>query len=306
MFSLFGLLNKAFDYTKNHKILWFFGFFLTSWGGLSFLRRIDFRAERFWYNFNNFEQHLANNPTYYLLIGLAGLCALLLAFYVGAIARAILIDAATSLEEKKIFTLAESVKRTKNKYTRLFVLSLAMNATMLIIFVALFAPLSIAFSRGLINQTILLSLAALAIYLPLVITISLVNIFASCYIVIFDLGIMKAVRAAFDLIGNFFDKVLALFLVLTVIYAISFIFSFMLLGTVSGLIYFLGFNLKTLAISSFFGIIVAVLVILALTLILINAILNAFTNISWTLFFHQIIKAERFAKTESALAHTGG
>ncbi len=306
MFSLYEILNQAYVFTKNHKVLWFFGFFLTSWGGLSFIRRIDLNEDKVLNHLHKAEHFIAKDPIHFIFVVGLFLVALVITFLIGAFARAVLIRSSVTLEQKEEFNIKQILKQSKKFSWKIFKLSVLVNAMMFFVLVFLLAPLYIAFSRGLINQTIILGLAAGAIYLPIVVILSLMNIFASCYVVIYEFHPVKAIHAAFDLMANFFDKIAALFLVLMVLYAVSFLFSFLLLGTVSGLIYFLGFNLHTLAISSFFVIIVSALALLTALMLFVNAVLNVFTNIAWTLFFIKIVKAERISKTESVMAHMGG
>ncbi len=287
--DLSEILRKSYFYTKNHKFLWFFGVFLTGWGTMNFARHVDFDPATQLNRLYNFWEIAAAKPGYLALLLVGTFLVLFGMSILGAVARAMIIYTALHSERKEEVTLKLAMKNTDKKHWRVFWVGVFTGLTMLFILSWLAVPLYFVFRGGADMQAVILTLFALAIFIPIIVILSLVNIFSACYIVVYDLKIVPAVKGSFDLLASFWEKTFSLFVILLFLYTVLILISATITGLGSFAVYHLFLFLHALPASIIFGILV---VITSLLLVAVNAVLNVFTNFAWTLFFLKIVKVK--------------
>ncbi len=287
--NLSEILSKAYTYTKNHKFLWFFGVFLTGWGVLNFVRHVDFDPATQLQNLMQIAEVAKGRPGFLFLSVVGALLVLVGMSILGAVARAMIIDTALHSERKNEVSLKLAIKRTDKKHWRVFWVGVFTSATMLFILSWLAVPLYFVFKGGADMRAVLLVLLAFAIFVPIIVILSLVNIFSACYIVVYDLKAIQAIRGSFDLLAGFWEKTVGLFVFLLLLYTILILFSATITGLGSLVVYNLFMFVQALPATIIFGILV---VVTSLLMILVNSVLNVFTNFAWTLFFLKIVKVK--------------
>src|SRR6476646_8306541 len=99
--SLTNIFSKAFAYTKNHRFLWFFGFFMTSSAILNLVKFWDVDWSSAQKNFMEVGVLAQHNPRgfYFMLAGVLVFIASIL--LIGAISKASIISATAALENKE-------------------------------------------------------------------------------------------------------------------------------------------------------------------------------------------------------------
>ncbi len=289
MIDLSEILQKAYKYTRNHKFLWFFGFFLTGWGTGNFIRRVDLNADRIYLHIQHLIIRAHHRPVLLAFTTIVTMLVLLGISVLGAIGRSLIIHSGLHLERREEVTFKEALKHTEKKHWRVFWIGLYISISMLVILSWLAVPLYFVFRHGVDTRAVLLVLLALAIFIPVIVILSLVNIFSACYVVVYDLKIFAAIRGSFDLLAGFWEKTMSLFMILFVIYCGLLLLSATIVGLSGFVAYGLFAALKALPASIIFDILV---VITSVLLISVNSILNVFTNFAWTLFFLKIVKVK--------------
>ncbi len=306
MLSLSEILTKAYRYTKNHRSLWFFGFFLTGWGVMNFVRRVDLNADHLDRYYRYILNYILNNPLE-LIFSIIGLVLVIaLTSFVGALARASIIFAAEQLEHDETVNFRSALKHATKSVWQVFLAGLFTNAVIIFFFAWLALPLWLVFRNGFEYRGFILILGALLIFTPIIVVLSLVNIFACCYIVIYKLKVVQAFKSSFDLLAVFWQQVIALFVMLFVVYFFFFFLSAALFGFIGVLAYLPIILVKSLSLQWFAAIILALIIVLSFALLLVNAILNVFTNFAWTIFFLDIVKAKYIKDAKPVGQHAGG
>ncbi|MDB4939783.1 MAG: hypothetical protein JWO40_208 [Candidatus Doudnabacteria bacterium] len=301
MNELAEILSKAYRYTRNHKFLWFFGFFLTGWGTLNFLRHIDFNIIKLLSQVDTVGDHLRPHPGVITAVLIGGTVLFFGITILGAIARTAIIYTGLHSERKEQIEPNVVLKKINRYFWRVFWLGLFTESFMLLVFSWLSIPLYFIFRGGSSpSNAVILTLLALVIFIPIIIILSLINIFSACYIVIYNLPILPAVKASFDLLAGFWEETMGLFIVLIIIYFSLFFFSAAVLGLFGALAYALASLLKNLPVHSISGILLLIISLISFVLIFVNALLNVFTNFAWTLFFMKIVKAKLTKESEVA------
>jgi len=300
--KIFQIFSRAYSYAKNHKFLWFFGFFLTGGVALDLSRaanpeRIALHAMRAWHFFHG-------RPVMFAAGVLGLLLSLTVVFALIGICRAALITATVRLERKEPITFRQIIRQSSKYAWSIAWISFLANAAIVVIFFWLFAPALYLISHGLDVRAFFLALAATLIFVPLVVALSLVNIFAACFVAVYNLHFKDAIKSSFDLIGRFWDRAAFLFFLMFVTYFLLFFISADILSLVGLLALGLAFLVKSLSIPFILGllsaVIATVLILIIFLLLLLNAALNVFANISWTLFFLELVKANRLPEEPKA------
>ena len=289
MIDLSEILHKAYHYTKNHKFLWFFGFFLTGWGMINFIRRVDLNPELLLRQIKYYWHIAELRPGLIILVAAAALLILIGMSLLGAIARSLIIYSGLHLERKDEVSLKIAVKGTDKQHWRVFWTGVITNAAMFVLLSMLAVPLYFVFRPGVDTRGIILVMFAVVIFVPIIIILSLVNIFSACYIVVYNMKVWPSIRASFDLLAGFAEKTATLFGILFVIYSALIIFSAAITGLFSLIAYHLFVYLQAGPAHTIFDILV---VLTSVLLVVVNSILNVFTNFAWTLFFLKIVKVK--------------
>lgn len=295
--NILEILFKAYIYTKNHKILWFFGFFMSGAGLFDFFNSIS----RYGYARNLFKyvSSLASKPEALIVIFLIAIALLAL----GVASRVAIISGVAMLENKEKVTLALLIKKITVYFWRVFQVGLYIDSILLIVFIWLFLPVLYIFSRGLDAKGILLSFIAALIFIIIFAILSLVNMFASCYLVIYELKLLQSLKSSFDILGRFWDFALTLLICLASIYVVFLALSSGILGFFNNLAYLAVILLQSISISLVHLIFIFCLVLLAAIILFLAAILNVYVNTALALLFLNIVKGMPLPKeSKSALA----
>ncbi len=299
--KLTDIIYRAYEHTKNHKFLWFFGLFLSGWGTLNFIRSVNFNPEDIQQSLTGFWRTVTLHPGRLVSVVIGTVLISFGLFALGALARIAIIHSALHLERKEVITLRGVLKSTHKPLWRVFWAGFCTSILTFLIFAWIFAPIAYLFAIQMVFRGTLLSILGAAIFLPAAITLSLVNIFAACYMVVYDLKFWAAVRSAFDLFFTYWTKSLLLLFALAIIYFTLFYLSASLLGLVGLLALALAFLLKSVAAPLFFAVFTIIISLLVILLVSINAVLNTFTNFAWTIFFLRMVKAKEFPEEEAVV-----
>ncbi|MBU6447633.1 hypothetical protein KGQ24_02220, partial [Patescibacteria group bacterium] len=281
---------KAYRHTKNHKFLWFFGLFLSGWGTMNFVRRVDFDVDRLHSRYLHWLRFASNHPQNFIFVVIGILLAAFLLSALATIARATIIGSAYRVEQNKIATLSSAVKQANKHFWPVFWVGLFFEIAMLVIFCWLAVPLWFVFQQGSMSRGIVVLILALGIFVPIIIALSLINIFSACFVVIYDLKPIEAIKSGFDFFAVNWLQCMEIFVILFIIYFSLFFFSASLLGLLGLLAYGLAILVKSLSLAFFFVILSVFITAISLALLGINAVLNVFTNFAWTLLFLDLVR----------------
>jgi hypothetical protein len=279
---LLEIISKAYSYTRNHKYLWFFGLFLTFCGALNFIRLIDWSAL------------LTGEFVFLLLLGLVTLFVSFILIFLAAISRSVIIYTVLHLERKEDVSMKMALKDTKKHWSTVFLASLFIFSILLFIFSWLFLPVYLMHPTQDVYKPLLITLIGLAIFLPILVSLMLVNFFAACFIVVYNMSVWRSIQSAFDLFMRYWERMIGLFVFLVVIYLVLFSFSASLIG----LCLLFAYQAQSLVQSLSIPLIIGIFSLLSLSLLFANALVNVFTNVAWTLYFLKIVKAKRFPELE--------
>ncbi len=287
------ILSKAYRHTKNHKFLWFFGLFLTGWGTMNFVRRVDFDVDRLYARFMHLLHFASNRPEYFIFAALGVLLAAFSLSALATIARVAIISSAHQAEQNKPVTFSSAIKHANRHFWPVFWVGLFFEIAMLVIFCWLAVPLWFVFQQASMSRGIVVLVLALGIFVPIIIALSLVNIFSACFVVIYDLKPVDAIKSGFDFFAVNWGQCMEVFAILFIIYFSLFFFSASVLGLIGLLAYGLVILVKSLSLAFFFVILAVFISAISLSLLGINAVLNVFTNFAWALLFLDLVRGHK-------------
>ncbi len=300
MFSYSDILKKAYHITIQNSLFWLFGLFIAGSFNLNFLHFQDLnlslpQAEIEFYKTLFF---LQANPGALAFISLGILLGTIFSIVLTNWSRIMLIMSTNLYLEKAPYSLKKQTKQSGKLLWRVIKISLI---TSFLIFLAAFVLLVPAvFLVQASSFRIFLWILGAIIFLPLVFTISSINIFGAFFAVILNLKTKKALNLASDFLVCNWVKILGMAIILMLIYLTVFIaglgLTFLIKLTLNSF-----FNtLASLGIFKFSGIIVIIRLISGVLLWLVAAGLNVFFNTALLLLFldlakpkkHPLVKAE--------------
>ena len=300
-----SIITEAYRYTKSHRKLWFFGIFLSWVTVLNFGKFFSDEIAQLPF-FGHGVRHalnLAFHSTYstyvVVVIGVAVLGILLLTF-----SRICLINATVLLHQDtdEDLKLKKLVAQSTVQFWRVFAAGVLLNILLLAIGTFLFGPALFTLHTGYQSRGAFLLVVSIILFIPTWLFLTIVNIFASNFMVVFHLPFRKAVLAAVDLYFRSWDHSFALVAVLVAVYVLVFFMSAGVLGFASALAYALVFLLKSLSVPLYAPVAGLFLVAVTAVLVFVTAVLAVFTSIVWTLFFLSYIGAVPSGETEAAMA----
>lgn len=296
--KLAPILKKAYYYTKDHKQLWFFGFFLTIGSMFSILKLVDVDFSGFPINFSPFLETWSRHHIGYTLSVIVAIPVLALLFLISGYAKSVVLSTVIKFERKEHSNREQIMKEAKKFALPIATINLLVNIIQFIIFIWVFLPTAYVFNQGYILRGVLLLFVGVSIFVPIFVIGVLVSTFAQYFVLAFKLGLNKSFRAAFDLYFDYWPAALGLLMFLFLAYVLAFFVSASIVGAIAGLAYFLTILVKSLSVSLFWVLQSLIIIFFGLILIFINAVLNVFTAVSWTLFFLEIVKGEPFEGKE--------
>lgn len=279
------IVIKAYTYTRNHKFLWFFGLFMLACGTLNFLRLVDFQIAE---------------PTGNVLVIISTIILLVIVVFLDAVSRSAIVHTTLFLERKKEVGMQLAMKNTSKHLRRVFFAGLLSLLFVLFIALSFALPLYYVFATADSLISLILLFGAVFVGGSIVIATLLIHFFTVCFVVVYDLSLSRAFQSSTDLFIRYWERMIGLFLIVTFLYSILFLFSAGLLGLIHTFALPDQNLIKSIAtpVSSIVWIVTAGLI--AAILFFLNSLLNVFSTIAWTLFFLKIVKAKRFPELEEA------
>ncbi len=229
-------------------------------------------------------------------------------FLLSLIAKAGLIRSVYKINLDKKADFKEGWKEGKKYLGKLFLLGLLMGVAIVIILLVLATPAVYLFIIKSWISAVILTLLAVAIFIPLAFIIGVTAILAEYYIVLSDLKVWSAVETGYNLlIKNISKNIIFSLLMLAAGMAFGLLFLPLIIlalaiGAPTGLLLY---SLSKIVFGIFIGI--AILVALAAVLSL-ASIFIAWKKTAWTLFFQEIAKtaepeaAEKVSEKEISAA----
>lgn len=282
------ILTKAFNYTKDHKAFWFYGFLLALFSGGS-------------YNFSNYSggnsdfKFLEKVPTAtWIIIGIVVTVIILvlitISAIVGAWSLAAIINGANLLEKGKEINRKIMGKTGKKPVWKLIILNLFIPVAFILILILLIVLGAILFvampqPAGAIIGITLLVLLILAL-IPFFVYFGIIWGLSARFIVLEGKNAIESVKLGMQLVrGKFWWTFLFAFVIGIITGMIAFIFILPLLMVVLGLVF---------AVASKMIVLIVILGLLAfvvgIAFLFFSGILQAFSQISWTLWWIELKK----------------
>jgi hypothetical protein len=279
------IIKKAYKYTKSHKFLWLFGIPLISFGILYLVIKLA-GSQGVWlgYAFNFVSSNYGS---------LSVLIVLISGVFLGSWFRSALIWSGFKLENSELISYSLALRQTLKDVWVTIIIGLIAAIVMFLVIIWVSVPIFLVFSRDLIFRAVLLGVVGAVIFLPVAFALSLVNIFAARFRIIYGLSLKGSLQSGFDLLTSCWVEATRTFVGIAVFYVIVLACSVSVLSATGLAIarYF-----ETFSQSGFFGIIGLFSIGLGLLLFLCNAVMNSFTNIAWTLFFLENVNAQKTPK----------
>jgi hypothetical protein len=299
--SYLKVFKQALILAKTKKFLWGLALFLI-WGNLALYLIIFSRGQ----NQNQVPVKQMNLTDYFSQsqqIGLAlGVIALIaIAIWLYLLARAGMTLAVKNILDHKPHSFKGSLQGTNKFVGRLFKIWFTNGLIFLFALLALAAPVGYLISLGSSVRATILAILAVIIFLPVLLTTVMMNVFSGFYAVLMNLSVSKSFRASYDLISRYWWP-LVLFSVIVFVFAILLIVAGFLMQAIvllpfvilSGLPYDMGGNLLA---SPY---ILSGLVVSFGLFLWYLSVVSAFQHISWILVFLELVKPVKFQEEDGA------
>jgi hypothetical protein len=181
------------------------------------------------------------------------------------------------------------LSKSARQFWPVFAAGVVLNVALACLSALLFGPALATIHFGFAYRGALLFIGAATLFVPAWIFLTILNIFASNFMVVFQLPLHRAVPASVDLFFKNWDQAVALAAAIAAVYLLVFFMSAGALGFASALAYAVSFLLKSFAAApaGAVSVVVAVVMLVLVTavLVFVAAALAVFTSIAWTIFF---------------------
>ena len=300
-----SIIGHAAKVTWQNKFLWIFGFFLMLGNIGRFSINIRLNESDQWHLMqNSIEQFfMQQNAAIIAVCGILLLAVAIALIVIAIFARAGLITAVNHIERDEQTTIRSAVRTSRIFFWRLFFLSVTAIFALLAAAITLFLPIGFLFSIHATAFGFFSMALAILIFIPLVILVRFLVLYAQFYIVLGDLRIRSALEQAYNLFRKNIGKsiLFAILLFITsivVLCATLFIllivlFPFLFLGFVSYLIFQ---KIGAIVVAT-----IGIIVLLA-GFLFIRSIFEAFRLTAWALLFRAIARAPEEPYPTAALA----
>lgn len=296
-FPYLEILKKSAGIIWQNKFLWWFGLLIAlgSPGSFNFSGS-DNQMEKG----NQFVNIIKDHWQAALAASLALFALGIFLYLLSLVAKAGLIKSVYKINRSKKTSFKENWREGRKYLGKLFLLGLLMGIVIIVVLLVLATPAVYLFIIKSWISAVILTLLAVAIFIPLAFVIAITAILAEYYIVLSDLNVWSAIETGYDLLAKNISK--------------NIIFSLLMLaaGMAFGLI-FLPIIVLALAIGAptgillyslnkiAFGVFIAIAVLVALAVVLfLVSIFIAWKKTAWTLFFQEIAKISEPEVTEKA------
>lgn len=283
------ILKKAWNITWHNRFLWWFGFFTALAGG-SFNFPIN---DSEWKGAGN--EHLANFMSGHMALVITGaiiLFMLLIVFLVlGVIGRGALIKETEKIIQNKPAGFKTGMKEGKKYFWKLLLQNILLILFTFLSFLVLAIPVIVLYVGKSYVIGTLVAVAAVIIFIPLIILIAFMRIYGQLYVVLAGLGVIPALERAYELLmKNKLASIIMglLFIPLGIVLAViflAFIIALLIIFIPLGLL----FNLILAKVGLIFIIALGAFCLLAGVFIA-RSIYETFSQVVWVLFFHEIAK----------------
>lgn len=286
-FPYMEILKKSAAIVWQNKFLWWFGLFIAlgSPGSFNFPGS-DNQMEKSGQFVNVLKDHWQAALAAALAFFVLGIILYLLSL----IAKAGLIKSVYKINLGRKAAFKEGWKEGKKYLGKLFLLGILTGIVIIIVLLVLATPAVYLFIIKSWISAVILTLLAVAIFIPLAFVISVTEILAEYYIVLSDLKVWSAVEAGYNLLIKNISKNIIFSLLML---AAGMIFGLLLLplivlalaiGAPTGILLY---SLSKIA----FGVFIAIAILIALAAVLFLAsVFVTFKKTAWTLFFQEIAK----------------
>ena len=302
MLNLGDILKRSYFYTKNHTYLWFFGFFVSGSGLFGLSKIFDLNAKSFFKAENPHALYLFTHPERFAIVIIAFLFVFLGLTAISVFGRTAIISSAFEFEKKHDDNFWLAFKQSSMHFKNTYIASVILIAVIAFVGLWLFIPVTFVYTHGYEFRGIVLLLLAILIFAPIFAILSLVSIFANCFIVGYKMHILDAIKAGFDLLSHHWVDAVSLLFFLWLLYVLLFFVTASFLGFLGILAYGIAVLLKSLLIPVFLLLHALFVLAVALVLVIVNTFLNTYSNIVWTIFFIKVVKAAP-GKHEKAALH---
>lgn len=289
-----AIIARAAKITWQNKFLWLFGFFLVLGGSGHFYVNSS-APEKYSGGYdvqNTLEEFFAQQETTFL-VALGGVVlSIAVALCIAAIfARAGLILSVNRIERGEHPFLGDVLRASRPFFWRLFFLSAIAILSLFAVAVTLFLPIGFLFSAHATVLGIIGALFALLIFIPLVVLVHFLVLYARLYIVIGNLRVRSALERSYALFRKNIGKSFLFTLLLFVANLVIFCATLFILLIIFLPLLFLGF-VCYLLFQQIGAIVVALVGIIILLggFLLIRSIFETFCSTAWVLFFRVIAR----------------
>lgn len=289
------IMKKSAAIVWQNKFLWWFGLLIAlgSPGSFNFSGS-DNQMEKSGQFVNVLKDHWQAALAAALALFALGIILYLLSL----IAKAGLIKSVYKINLGRKTTFKEGWREGKKYLGKLFLLGILTGIVIIVVFLVLATPAVYLFIIKSWISAVILTLLAVAIFIPLAFVIAVTEILAEYYIVLSNLKVWSAVEAGYNLlIKNISKNIIFSLLMLAAgmifgLFLLPLIVLVLAIGAPTGILLH---SLNKIVFGVFIGI--AILVALAVVLSL-ASIFIAWKKTAWTLFFQEIAKSAEPEATE--------
>lgn len=231
----------------------------------------------------------------WIIVGVA--VAIILILILAAISiwgRAALIKSIDVVMKGGSVAFKAGLREGKKYFWKMFSIGCLLTGFMLVIVIALFAPVGLLVYFKSYSLAALVGLLAVIILIPLMILIAYARIYSAIYVVLADLGVKASLENAYKVFRGNLSASLIMGLIFMAC-SIAFGLAIFMIIAILGVIFFaLGVGLKLaagtagIAIAAGLGIFAAALIVLGL-----RSGWEVFCQIAWILFFQEIAKVKK-------------
>ena len=296
--SLNKVIYRAFEYTQNHKFLWFFGIFASGSAFFSLYKIFDFNFKGYITNTDPHAQYLYAHPGYMALGIIVFVILYLFLSGVTVFAKNAIIGAVLKFERRQKTSGKDAIVVAAKNFSRTYGTTIGLNVILFFISAWLFLPGAYVYSQGFAFRGIALLGIGSIIFVPVFVIFSLMTVFANCFILAYGMHIKDAVAAGFDLLVEHWTYALTLMCVLWLLYLLLFFATASLLGFIGILAYLLSVLVKSIVLPVLLSFKVLYVLLVGVVLVFVNTFLNTYTSIAWVILFLDIVRSVPSAKIQ--------
>jgi hypothetical protein len=300
-----AIFKKAWEIIWNNKYLWWFGLFIGTGGfGLNF--NFGSQGKNTSQSFSGeVESKMAEfaSHNFTLVLAIAAIVLILILFFLvlGILSYAGLLKSINaSLKSEKI-GFWKGLTLGKKYFWGLFLIGLLAGLVILGVIIVLSTPVIFLFYLKSYILAVFTMIAAILIFIPIMILVSFISKYTRLFLVLSDLGIKASLENGYQLFRkNIASSIIMglLFIPVSILAGMALIAAVLAVGLVFvifGLILYLLLSKIGIAIAAILG-----LLALILLLLLFRSAYSAFYHTSWFLFFREIAMVEVEEKAEEA------